>query len=208
MGTRLRTALNLAVHVQAHPSRAPLLPPLLAALGPLPATVVQDPGGDKPLAWRTYRACLERATDADYLLILQDDTVPCEDFAARVTRAVAEADGLPIALFVPTTGLRNRLRFWEAQRDGCSYCCLDWQEWVPVVALAWPTSMIAGFLEWADGKGYHAQAQRADDAIVGEWASRTRTQVLASVPCLVEHPDEVPSIVRNTSNQARNALAF
>ena len=34
----------------------------------------------------------------------------------------------------------------------------------------------------------------ADDGIAGKWARDTGQYILCSVPCLVEHPDIVPSV--------------
>lgn len=169
-----------------------------------------DPGGEQPIAWRTYRECLQRAAGGEYTVVLQDDARVCPRFPEAVRAALGAAEGAPAALFVPRTALQGRKAFWQAQKEGRSWCALDWREWVPVVALAWPNELIPGFLEWADTRGYGPQKWRADDAIVGEWARQTKTRVLATVPCLVEHPDAEPSITqpRRRGKPPRTALAF
>ena len=172
--------------------------------------VVPDPGGDRTIAWRTYRACLETPCDTPWLLVLQDDTLVCPDFAESAISALEYASG-PVAFFVPTTSVRSKISFWASQKAGHSWCPLHFAEWVPVVALCWPTRLIPGFLEWADARGYHENKWKADDAIVGEWARKTRTQIYATVPCLVEHPDTVPSVSNeriNTLRKPRVALSF
>ncbi len=122
--------------------------------------------------------------------------------------ALAHADGHPVALFVPTTALRSRIRYWEAQTRGESWCQLAPTEWVPVVALAWPVALIAGFLKWCDGRKYGPESIRADDHIVGEWARLTGQRVLATIPSLVEHPDDTESLVNRSRQTARRALSF
>lgn len=204
--------LSVEVRVQHHPSRAHLIDRLAASLGDLPYAVVSDPGGQRPIAWRTYRECLVRANGAAcYTLILQDDTLPCPGFPTALRSCLDAAEGAPVALFTPRTALRSKIPYWQAQRDGKTFCVLDRREWVSVVALAWPGELIPRFLAWADQRGYGPDRSRADDAIVGEFMRATGTQVLASIPCLVEHPDVEPSLANGRSGWQRNprlALAF
>lgn len=181
--------LDISVHIQHHPARRHLLPELTANLGSLPYEVVEDPGGEKPIAWRTYRECLLRASGADWTLVLQDDARLCPGFPQALRNALSAAGEYPVALFVPRTSTKGRIQFWQAQKEGRNWCTLDWREWVPVVALAWPRKHIGPFLHWAEEHGYGPQRWRADDAIVGEWARMTRTRVLATIPCLVDHPE-------------------
>src|SRR5690348_14467702 len=64
------------VLIQAHPSRAHLLPRIHAELPH--AQVVWDPEPDGvPTPWRAYAACLRHVKDAR-TLIIQDDAVPAE----------------------------------------------------------------------------------------------------------------------------------
>lgn len=204
--------LSVEVRVQHHPSRERLLPALLQRLEGLPVLVVPDPGGQRPIAWRTYRACLMSAdVQADYTLILQDDTLPCPGFPTALRSCLEAAGGAPVALFTPRTALRSKIPFWQAQKEGKTFSVLDKREWVSVVALAWPGEMIPRFLAWADQRGYGPDRSRADDAIVGEFMRATGTQVLASIPCLVEHPDVEPSLANGRSGWQRNprlALEF
>jgi len=49
--------------------------------------------------------------------------------------------------------------------------------------------------------------------VVGYWARITKRQVWATVPCLVEHPDDVPSIAQTDrkadgSDRGRRAIHF
>lgn len=202
----------IEARIQHHPSRAHLLPALLQNLGSIPTDVIADPGGARPIAWRTYRACLSSADcNALYTLIIQDDTLPCPGFPEALRSCLSAAEGAPVALFTPRTALRSKIAFWQAQKEGKSFAVLDRREWVSVVALAWPGEMIPRFLAWADQRGYGPDRSRADDAIVGEFMRATGTQVLASIPCLVEHPDVEPSLANGRSGWQRNprlALEF
>lgn len=197
------------VRIQHHPARAHLLPALLANLGSLPVEVVEDPGGERPIAWRTYRECL-RPSEAAWTLVLQDDVTVCPGFQEALTACLSAAGEHPVALFFSRQSLQTRTEYLRRARDGYAWCKVDWKEWVPVVALAWPTSLVPSFLKWADGRGYDGNRWRADDAIVGEWARMTRTQVLATIPSLVEHPDREPSITqpKRSLRQPRTAVQF
>ncbi len=176
--------------------------------------VVTDPEGDGfPPTWRpyrTYRECLARPTEAAWVLVLQDDVTLCPGFPDALTSCLSAAGEHPVSLFTSNQALQTRKDYWARMRAGEAWCPLNQREWVNVVALAWPTSLIPKFLAWADGKGFGVTRGRADDAIVGEWARMTRTQVLATVPSLVEHPDWEPSVAQpnRRGKGPRTALLF
>lgn len=168
------------------------------------------------MPWRTYRACLEAPPEADWLIVIQDDGLPCHDFASRVKAILSQAEGRPTALFLPNTARVNIPGFREAQAQGETIYELTagaWRAitsaWIPVVALAWPIAKIRGFLGWADQHGYSTEKNRADDAVVGDWARSTLTPIFCAVPCLVEHPDESRSLAKSHSGgAARTAVSF
>ena len=205
---------TVVCRIQHHPARAHLLPPLKAALFGLPVEVIED-NGDRVNPWRAYRACLEppAPTRATHVLVIQDDTQPCTGFPQALTEALAGAGDCPVALFVSRQALRTAPRFQLALQRGEPWCEWDLREgWVNVVALVWPVAVIPEFLAWCDSRGYHSGFWRADDAIVGEFMRKTGRTVLATVPCLVEHPDVEPSVAqpRRVSRNGirRLAVAF
>jgi hypothetical protein len=157
------------------------------------------------LAWRTYQHCLHETPDVDWLLVIQDDAIPCERFQERLTSLLPRLEH-PTCLFLPTTALNTRQAFWDAQTQGCDLCEHNPREWVPVVALLWPARLIPGFLDWVNTHDY-ADARLADDEIVGRWARETRTTVCVAVPSLVDHPDRVASLVNPTDVRRRHAIS-
>ena len=66
-------------------------------------------------------------------------------------------------------------------------------EWMPLVAVLWPTSLAHSLSEWADGR---RNLPRSDDAVAGLWARHTSQPLWATVPSLVEHDQHQPSLVR------------
>jgi hypothetical protein len=182
----------IRVGVVHHPSRADLL----SSFDGLDPIVYEDPEPDGvPSPWRTYRYALANFPDgASHLVLMQDDAQPVEGFLEAVDRAVAARPDDPIVLFVSRQATRSTRLLFQACADDESFFTLHPQEWVPVVAVVWPRTAAAEFLEWAL-KRFPADRRRADDAIVGDWARSTGTRVVGTVPSLVEHPDEVDSLI-------------
>lgn len=201
----MKIALDVAL--QHHPDRAFLLP-RTAHLKP---TVVTDPdpeGIRNP--WRTYRACLETLPHgATHLLVLQDDALVCDGFLRVARAALKHRPDSPVTFFVPTAMRRGSRLLLQACGRGSNWANLGYHEpWIPVVALCWPAALVPGFLEWADARGFGPDRRRADDGIVGRWARESRTDVWATVPSLVEHPDDVDSLIGTKKRILRQAICF
>lgn len=189
-----RSSVRLSVAVQHHPSRARLLPRILErAPG---AEVVADPEpGAVGNPWRTYRLALDSTPAwATHRLILQDDTEPCRlNFLQAVGNACAARPGRPIALFhggQPSESVHRLCRAAHAGYPWVEIRC----RWAPVVALVWPAELIGPALEWADGQRWPAAFQ-SDDDIAGRCFTALGVRPLATVPSLVQHRDEEPSLV-------------
>jgi NAD-dependent oxidoreductase involved in siderophore biosynthesis len=77
------------------------------------------------------------------------------------------------------------------------YITLNWRSFLPVVAVLWPRAKAEEFKEWADEHPTlpGQREPRSDDAMGGRWKMLTRQTVKATVPSLVEHPDQVPSLI-------------
>jgi len=204
----------LSIAIQHHPSRGHLL----GGLASLRAEVVTDPEPDgDPSAVRTYIECLRAIpAGATHRLVLQDDAQPCSDFRERAEAAVAERPGELLALFVPGMGLAGR---WmrAAWKDGKRWLELPTSmNWVPVVALVWPVELASSFVPFAEehvaGRAARRMATMGDDPVVGRFRRVNHLAVWAPVPSLVQHPDLVPSLVKQRSyggrNPARRAAVF
>lgn len=64
-----------------------------------------------------------------------------------------------------------------------------------MVAMIWPRPKAESFLTWAETAKLPGMPNpRSDDAVVGSWMKFTRQEILATVPSLVEHPDDTPSV--------------
>lgn len=181
-----------------HPLRAELAAELFHNLGGWGGgvEVVEDP---EPLAarsaWRTYRRALERTPpDATHRLVLQDDVRICPGFGAAARAALAARPEHPVAFFVGGQPWESANRVLAAGEAGEHWALLDPARWIPTVALSWPARLIRPALEFVDYQQW-PPTFRADDEIVGQAMRHLRTDVYATVPCLVEHPDITPSLV-------------
>lgn len=83
---------------------------------------------------------------------------------------------------------------------------------MPVVAVLWPREKALGLHQWTSGdvRLPGIPHPRSDDAVAGYWMRMTRQEVLVTIPSLVEHPDDVPSVKGGTqrAGKGRNAFLF
>lgn len=206
--------LPLLVRVQHHPSRAPLLDRLLDGLAPLPVEVVADPDPDgPPSAWRTYRECLTRPHDAERIVVVQDDVTLADGFADRLPAIADQHPNQLTLLFVSGAPSGWQREVAAAARQGRRWAtCATPPRWTPAVANVWPAALAHAFVGWADmwidRRGKH---QVGDDPVIGEWVRATGVPVVATVPSVVQHPDDQPSVVnprvRGAAGRNRQRIA-
>ena len=192
--------MNIAARVQHHPSRAALLDELLPRLAGLLPEVIIDPGGVRS-SWRTHRLCLESVPDdATHLLVLQDDAWPCDDFPALCRAAIAERPDRIICLFVPGVGNLIR-RIDVARKRGDRWFDFPQITFLPLVGIVYPAEVAREIPRFADKK--RIPVGRADDAVIGQFARAHKQFAVATLPSLVEHRDEVASVMRMPSGAGR-----
>lgn len=201
----------ISVALQTHPLRAALAAQLAEAIGgDVELAVDPDPDG-RPSPWRAYRNALELTpAGATHRLVIQDDAIVCRDFRETVTRAVAARPDRLITLFVGGLPREHRNRVLTACSRDEPWAELDNLRWCPAIALVWPVAMIGPLLDFYDK--LPSARWTADDEIIGRYCKTTLRLPLATVPSLVEHPDDVPSLVgrRNAAglDKARVAACF
>lgn len=198
--------MRVSYCVQHHPARADLLHRTAAAR----PEVVSDPAPEaRRNPWRTYRECLRRTPfEATHRVVLQDDVELCPDFTLHVERALRHRPDHLVSLFVGTNCRGGSANLLSACQQDHAWCRLELREWVPVVALVWPQRLISPFLDWAERKGYSERKVRADDAIVGEFMRQRLEYTWATVPSLVEHPDDQESLIGMKNRIPRVATCY
>jgi hypothetical protein len=200
----LTVRVNFAV--QHHPLRPACLERIT---GPHQLTravqVVRDPRpGDAPSPWRTYKLALQSIPAwATHQLIVQDDALVCPGFRDAAVRCVTSKPDDLVSFFCSPYPQLCAINVVEAAQR-----CEHWAElfngdWCPVVALAWPRWMIDQLLAWApvDTLG------RSDDTVVGRWLNETGHHALCTVPNLVQHPDDVASVM-GSDGLARHSICW
>lgn len=188
--------VRVGIVVQHHPSRAALLDRLLPRLPKAARVVVDpDPGSTFLSAWRTYEACLRSRRAAEtHLLVIQDDAWPCASFGPVLRAAVRAQRDRVIVACVCGNAQRNCRRMHLAAENGMPFAELDANEWCPTVATCYPQPILDRFIRWIDEQEWPPY-QVADDAPVGRFLNETGLGALMTVPSLVEHPDDVESLV-------------
>ncbi len=198
--------MEVRARVQAHPDRAHLRPALLAALQPLPTEIIEHTS-QPPSPWAGYQQCIAHPPDCTHLLIVQDDVLPCRNFAVAVEQIAAAKTSTPVCLFHGRLPNDSKPRPAAAIKMNRRYVTLSWRTFLPVVAVLWPIAKLEEFRLWAeDNPTLPGQREpRSDDAMGGRWKMRTRQTVLATVPSLVEHSLATPSVVGNDRKGSRVA---
>jgi hypothetical protein len=184
--------LELSTVIMAHPRRAESAVRLRDSCPELDLRIVYDPEPEAPpstlrtasLAWSSI------AEGATHQLVLQDDVVLCDDFAAQLHAAVASMSDSPVFLYTDWgTKCSHALRL--AALRGVS-----WAEgvdpWVPAQAVLLPADMARGFI------GYVTERPHLDDDALALEAYLRENKITASVcmPNLVQHGG-IPSLLGN-----------
>jgi hypothetical protein len=217
------TAPRLAV-IQHHPSRRELVRRLVDSLEGFRVEIVESERRSPPSPWATYRRCLELACDLacdgyTHATILQDDATVCTAFAQELDTAVDALPDAVLVLFLASSprALADLARLARSLR--ADYARLPPSRlipptmFLPAVAVTWPMDAVADVLDWQEK--YAGVTRRSDDHMLGRWAAdeHRTTPIAVTVPSLVQHPDDVYSLVGNGSgargrNPARSALFF
>jgi hypothetical protein len=202
------------VLIQTVTARAHLLPRLTDAVAPLDYLVITDDGGGKADPWRGYLLCLQAAaaSDTDHVVVIQDDAIACFDFACHLRCAIEEEPESALVLFLAAQPRLTAHAAMAARRGQEMFVRLHPQErFMPAVAVAYPREITEQILAWSERAT--GRKSRSDDHMLGRWARETNARVLVTVPSLVQHPDDVPSVIGNGNgshgrNPARVALLW
>lgn len=191
----------IVARVQAHPSRRHVWPRLLEGLAGLETEVVCTEF-EPPNPWRGYQACLESlvGVEATHALIVQDDAICCRNLAPALELVAAAVPDHPVCLFMPMVSATRRAAT-EAGARGERFVEILPRGFLPVVAVLWPLEKALHFLNWSKTtpslvrRNGQRIEQRSDDAMGHLWMRTQRQKAYATIPSLVQHPDDVPSTI-------------
>lgn len=146
-------------------------------------------------------------------MVIQDDAVVCKNFIPALEHFVSLIPDAPICLFAPGLAMKTLRQLQRKRLDAASgiFLPLHRQDFMPVVGVLWPRHKAEHFLRWSDTARLPGMPNpRSDDAVAGHWARVTNQRVYVCLPSLVEHPDDVKSVVANlyTARQSKARTAF
>ncbi|MFL5909465.1 MAG: hypothetical protein ACJ768_02685 [Gaiellaceae bacterium] len=205
-GTVQAGRTKLSVAVMYHPSRAASACEVLAHCAALSPRLVPDPdptGPPSPLrtAKQAWSACPD---DATHHLVLQDDLVLADNFAAHLEAVVLQRPAHGIALYVNRNSPRNSYLFRRSAAVGARFAPVSSFEYTPTLGLVLPAEQawrLAAYLQTIPDE------RRDDDEAVTVFCRDRSIPVVAAVPSLIEH-GELPSLAGNESHGPRHGVAF
>ena len=179
--------MKVSFAIMAHPSRAPLVAELQERLGPIPVAWAEPPYAtphDRGATWRTCRAALLLHTDVQFHCVIQDDAVPCADFATRIERLVTAGDYLYMLFWRRKQGHREEEHAAiRARRVG--YFIKSGGSMLGV-GMIYPTHLIDDLVAFGDAQS----PEMSDDERVKVWAVERKVQTYVPIPSLVDHRGE------------------
>lgn len=151
-----------------------------------------DPEPDRPPhAWRTHRRCLESIpAGTTHLLVLQDDALPCQQFASKLLAGIATFPESLLLPFLPGFNL-YKVELMKAKQAGRSFTPFLVRSIVPTVAIVYPVEVARGLLAWTE---QWPRLRGADDGIVANYCRTFKIQPRAFVPCICDHDHTVVTV--------------
>lgn len=190
----------------AHPARALAAVRLEGQLLEFDTDIVWDPDpSGPPSAARTFLRLCQRAPLEEPVLVLQEDAMLCRGFAGAVAGAWARAAGAVLALYAGRL-LRVVPRLRAAQDRGELLGELGAKEYVPTVATVLPAGLPAAYAAWAERNA--PPGFRHDDELLGAFCRVRGVPVLATIPCLANHDNGLPSMASHSHHGARTAWSW
>lgn len=158
--------------------------------------MIED-GEDPPNPWRGYKKCLSNLPEMGHVAVLQDDVTVCRNFVPALEIIATHNPHTPVSLFLSKTPKRTynmAMLKWGKTR----YVINHQMDVVHVVGMLWPVDTAREFMEWIkdNQQRMHGDAFTiSDDANVTRWMKFSKQSIRCTVPSLVQHLDDVPSIV-------------
>lgn len=182
--------MKITVAVMAHPKRklqAEYLASILKYYPFMDVSIVYD---NDNVEWHTGRRALQRGVNrGDWHVVIQDDAILTPNFYENLESAI---NGLPErSLFSLYTGTARPLadRVTAAASKAPDGSWLGFHQLLWGVGLAIPADHIQPMLEFVEDVALQY------DNKVGEFYARQGVMVYYAMPCLVDHDDELDTLV-------------
>lgn len=203
------TRVRISTAIMAHPSRAEYAQRLRRQLkdgkrqAPL-IDVVLDPDPDAERnPWRCAREAWRRTPPGfTHRLVLQEDVIPCPRFLHHARRALAAKPDRIVTFYLGTNAIVTWRQMLIADARGAHWVEGFPNSWVPALALSIPTRFVESLVSFDDGT-----RPVADDDVYGRWTREHRLPWYATIPSLVDHDDEAPSLMRDPYTRGQRIAA-
>lgn len=193
--------VELTVAVMTVPGREQSLDRLLAAIAPLEPIIVSDTEHTRN-TWAQYQRCLTEGALGTHRLVLQDDALPVEGFAELAVAALEKRSSRIVAFYVPALPAYFGRAMLVAAGGSFPWCELGVRGmFCPLVATCWPAGLAQACSSWPGHR--RGNPMRADDARVMDWLKSQKKYATATVPCLVDHDETLPSSLANGGRYSR-----
>jgi hypothetical protein len=188
--------MNISITIMAHPKRRKQANALLVKLAQYPFIQCYITWDRKNSEWDTGERALRAGIKAGgaWHVVLQDDAIICPDFYNNLVGAL---NNVPVKTLVSLyTGtarpLGERVAYAVGQAKGISWLRFNTLLWG--VGIALPTQHIADLLE--------SIADRPDvyDTRIGAGYQQQRLPVFYTNPSLVDHDNDLGSILKKSAN--------
>lgn len=182
------------MHVPGDAAREEALGALTARIeGECDFVIMRDP--ERSGAWANARRCWAAGVEsgADWIVVLNDDALPCEGFVDVAKAALAARSPRDPVCFYTAHGKAAEVDCaWYTTHDG-----------LVGVGCALSSETVREFLAWEQDS---LVVPFTDDGRINLWAMATRRLVHTTVPSLVEHQLPAVSTVGNDGHEARTAV--
>jgi hypothetical protein len=176
----------------AHPSRSGMAEALSGRLRGSAVVYDPEPDGERN-PWRCAREAWRRTPPGcTHRLVVQEDVLPCPRFLYHARRALAAKPDRITSFFLGTNATVTWRDMLIADARGAHWVEGSRAGWVPALALAIPARLVPSLVEFDDGT-----RPVADDDVYGRWIREHGLPWYATIPSLVDHDDDAPSLMRN-----------
>jgi hypothetical protein len=160
------------------------------------------PGANHRRAWQ-----LANTPAADWILIIEDDAIPCPNFHTRLAEALTTAPTPIVSLYL---GTGYPLHLVDQAAEAMSHAQAQHKPWLTLptmnhaVAICIRQPLVADML-------HHTDPDQPIDEAIGAWAQSHSVPISYSVPSLVDHRDQPPITAHPDGlgrTRPRRAIAF
>lgn len=191
-------SIRLSVAIMAHPSRLGMAHALRRQLrngserALIDLVIDPDPEGERN-PWRTARLAWQRTPPGcTHRIVLQEDVIPCPRFLYHARRALRAKPDSIVSFYLGTNAIVTWRQMLIADARGSHWVEGFNASWVPALALCIPVELVHSLAEYDDGS-----RPVADDDVYGRWTREHRLPWWCTIPSLVDHDDDAPSLMKD-----------